>query len=112
MKNPFFSLSSILESLFKKEQSPLSEIYFLFQLNRSWKQLAGEEIAKSAKPSQFKNQELVLILPDATHLQEMHFSKEPLKKKINKWFPEKKVQKITLRVRKNFRDKPLFSPRT
>ena len=62
MKNPFSPLSSILESLFKKDKSPLSEIYFLFQLHRNWKQLAGEEIAKSARPSQFKNQELILTL--------------------------------------------------
>ena len=101
MKAPLTSLSSVLEGLFKKKQSPFSEIYFLFQLNQSWKQLAGEEIAKSASPVQFKNKELILALPDSTHLQEMHFAKETLRKKINKQFPEKKIQKIILRTKKS-----------
>ena len=99
MKAPLVSLSSVLENLFKKKRSPFSEIYFLFQLSQKWKQLAGEEIAKAAFPVQFKNQELILALPDSTHLQEMHFAKETLKKKINKQFPEKKIQKIILRVK-------------
>ena len=103
MKTSLSSLSSILEKLFKKDQSPFSEIYFLFQLSLNWKQLAGEEIAKSAKPIQFKNRELILALPDSTHLQEMHFAKEFLRKKINKRFPEKKIQKISLRVKKNLK---------
>ena len=104
MKTSLSSLSSILEKLFKKDKSPFSEIYFLFQLRLKWKQLAGEEIAKSAKPLQFKNQELILALPDSTHLQEMHFAKEFLRKKINKRFPEKNIQKISLRVKKSFKN--------
>lgn len=101
MKNSLISLSSVLENLFKKKHSPFSEIYFLFQLTRKWKLLAGKNISKYAYPIQFKNHELVLSLPDSTHLQEMHFAKEPLRKKINKWFPDNKIQKITLRVHKN-----------
>ena len=98
MKAPLVSLSSVLENLFKKKKSHFSEIYFLFQLSQKWNQLAGEEIAKFAFPAQFKNQELILTLPNSTCLQEMHFAKETLKKKINKQFPEKKIQKIILRV--------------
>ena len=99
MKTPFVSLSQVLENLFKKDSSPFSEIYFLFQLRQNWTQLAGEEIAKSALPVQFKNQKLILAMPDSVHLQEMHFAKETLRKKINKQFPEKKIQKIILKVK-------------
>lgn len=99
MKAPLVSLSYVLEKLFKKKQSPFSKIYFLFQLRQNWAQLAGEEIAKSAFPVQFKNQELILAMPDSAHLQEMHFAKETLRKKINKQFPEKKIQKIILKVK-------------
>lgn len=99
MKPSLVPLSSVLEKLFKKNRSPLSEIYFLFQLGRGWKELAGEEIASFAWPVQFKNQELILAMPDSTHLQEMHFAKEPLRKKINCRFPEKKIQKIILKVK-------------
>lgn len=101
MKNPLVSLSSVLEDLFKSKNSVFSEIYFLYQLNESWYQLAGEEISKMATPVQFKNNELTLNMPDSTHLQEMHFAKELLKKKINKNFPKRKVQKIRLRVQKS-----------
>ena len=99
-KKSLVSVSAVLENLFKNKQSPFSEVYFLFQLSQSWKQLAGEEIAKSASPIQFKNHELVLALPNSTCLQEMHFAKEALRKKINRRFPERKVQKIVLRVKK------------
>ena len=100
MKSPLTSLSSVLEDLFKKKQSPFSEIYFLFQLNQNWNELAGEEIAKFASPTHFKNKELILSMPDSTYLQEMHFAKEPLRIKINTQFPERKIKKIILRVRK------------
>ena len=103
MKAPLVSLSSVLEGLFKKQKSIFSEIYFLFQLRQNWQQLVGGEISRFAFPVQFKNQELVLVLPDSTHLQEMHFAKDTLRKKINNQFPEKKIQKIILRVKnKNF----------
>ena len=100
MKAPLVSLSSVLESLFKKQKSVFSEIYFLLQLRQSWQQLAGGEISRFAFPIQFKNQELVLALPDSTHLQEMHFAKDALREKINRQFPEKKIQRIILRVKK------------
>ena len=94
MKAPLVSLSSVLEKLLKKKHSPLSEIYFLFQLSQNWKQLAGEEIAKFATPVQFKKQELILSLPDSTHLQEMHFAKETLKKKkLTPGFLKEKLKK-------------------
>ena len=105
MKQPLVSISSVLESLFKKKQSHFSEIYFLFQLNRSWRELAGEEIAKYAFPIQFKNKNLILSLPDSTHLQEMHFAKEALRQKINKQFPDRSVQKVILRVKKRNQNK-------
>ena len=99
MKNSLVSISHVLESLFKKKKSPLSEIYFLLQLRQNWTQLAGEEIAKYAFPVQCKNQALILAMPDSVHLQEMHFAKEILRKKINNQFPEKKIQKIILKVK-------------
>ena len=99
-KKSLVSLSTVLENLFKNKQSPFSEIYFLFQLSQNWRHLAGEEIAQSAVPVQFKNHELVLALPNSTCLQEMHFAKEALRKKINQQFPEKKIYKIALRVKK------------
>ena len=98
MKPKLTPISTVVENLFKKESSPFSEIYFLFQLHKSWKQLAGQDIAKWASPIQFKNQELSLSLPDSTHLQEMHFAKEALKNNINNRFKDKKVKKIILRV--------------
>ena len=100
MKNPLVSLSYVLEGLFKNKNSVFSEAYFLYQLNEKWYQLAGEEISKMAVPVQFKNNELILNMPDSASLQEMHFAKELLKEKINKHFPEKKVQKIVLRAKK------------
>ena len=100
IKGPLISLSLVIENLFVKDSSPFSEIYFLSRLNKIWKELAGEEIAKSASPAQYRNQELILTLPDATHIQEMHFAKELLRKKINKQFPKRKVQKIILKIKK------------
>lgn len=94
-------LSSVLKNLLKKSQSPLSEIYFLFQLNQTWEDLAGEEIASFASPAQFKKQDLVLVLPDSTHLQEMHFAKETLRQKINLRFSDKKVRQIILKVKQS-----------
>ena len=108
MKNPLISLSSVLEDLFKNKNSVFSEIYFLYRLNEKWCQLVGEEIAKMAVPIQFKNKELILNMSDSTYLQEMYFAKELLKKKINKNFPDKKVEKISLRVKKTAN--PFLSP--
>ena len=100
MKKSLVSVSSVLESLFKKKSSHFSEIYFLFQLKQLWSQIAGNEISKQAIPSQFKNNKLFLHLPDSTLLQEMHFAKETLRQKINKRFPSAKVNKIILTVKK------------
>ncbi len=98
MKAPLIPLSAVLENLFKDSKSVFSEIYFLFQLRQNWRHLAGEEIAGAASPVQFKNQELILALSDSASLQDIHFAREALKKKINRHFPDRKIQKIVLRV--------------
>ena len=98
-KNKLTCLSDILEELFKTKASVFSDIYFLYCLKKSWTKLAGGEIAKTGAPGSFKNQELTLILPSSSHLQEMHFIKEALRKKINSTFPHIKVKKILLSVR-------------
>ena len=100
MKKPLISISSVLENLFKKKSSHFSEIYFLFQLKQIWHQIVGGKISKLAVPTQFKNNNLFLSLPDSVHLQEMQFAKETLREKINKRFPETKIKKIILTVKK------------
>ena len=92
----FFSASSVIDKLFVGKEAHFSEIYFLFQLKRSWKFLAGSEIAKLASPVQFKNQVLTLKMPDATHVQEMRFVLDMLKEKINKKFKDS-VKEIHLK---------------
>ncbi|MCY4320797.1 MAG: DUF721 domain-containing protein [Bdellovibrionaceae bacterium] len=99
MKKSLVSISSVLEDLFKKKSSHFSEIYFLLQLKQIWNQIVGNQISKWAIPSQFKNKNLYLNLPDSTHLQEMHFAKETLKDKINSRFPSVKINKIILTVK-------------
>jgi len=93
-KKPLQALSTVIEALFTEKSSKFLELYFLFQLRQSWRKMAGEEIFQRAKPIRFKNQTLFLKLPDSTHIQEIHFVKESLKKKINSHFPEYKVEKI------------------
>ena len=100
MKKSLVSVSSVLEGLFKKKSSHFSEIYFLFQLKQIWSQIVGSEISKQATPSQFKNNNLFLHLPDSTLLQEMQFAKETLRQKINDYFPSAKIKKIILTVKK------------
>ncbi len=104
VKKQLFSVASILEELFKKPKSPLSEGYFLCQLHQMWEELAGEEIAKVAHPVGFKNHRLTIALPSSSHVQEMHFVKETLRQKINQIFPDKKVKRIYLQVKNS---KPL-----
>ena len=98
MKKKLIAISSVIEELFSKKSSQFSEIYFLSQLNQSWKKLSGGEISQQAKPIQFKKQILFLQVPDSTYIQEMHFVKEALKNKINQKFPEYKVKKIILKT--------------
>ncbi|MBC6415136.1 MAG: DUF721 domain-containing protein [Bdellovibrionales bacterium] len=92
------SLASVIEDVFSKKSSRFSEIFFLLQLQRSWKKLAGEEISKKANPVHFKYKTLFLKLPDSSSVQEMHFVKETLKNKINQEFPEYKIEKILLKT--------------
>lgn len=99
MKKELQPLSSILEEVFKKKASPLSEGYFLSQLNYTWNDLAGCEIAKIALPIAFKNHRLTLSLPSSSHIQDMHFVKEILRKKINQAFPDKQVRRIQFQIR-------------
>ena len=98
MKKGFSAVSDILEDVMKKKNSPLSGGYFICQLIRCWQELAGEEIAKTGRPVQFKNQELTLALPSSSHLNEMHFVKEALRHKINERFPDRKIKRIHLKV--------------
>ena len=99
MKRPLFPVASILEELFKKPKSPLSEGYFLCQLHQAWGELAGEEIAKIAQPIRFKNNQLTIALPSSSHIQEMHYVKETLRQKINASFPDKKIKSIYFQVK-------------
>ena len=93
------SVTGLLEELFKKKDSPLSEGYFLCQLIRVWKQLAGSSFADVAKPIQFSRHELTLALPSSAHIQEIQFAKETLRKKINEHFPNQKVNRIKLKIK-------------
>lgn len=97
MKKKLIPLRDILEDLFKKNTA-FSDIYFLYCLKKSWLSLTGEEITKVSCPIRFKNKELTIALPSSSHLQEMHFIKETLKRKINHSFPHIKVAKILLQV--------------
>ena len=101
MKKKLLPISSVLEDLFKRKNSPLSEGYFLCQLNQVWESLAGSEIAKMAQPISFKNHQLTLSLPSSSHIQDMHFVKEALREKINKQFPDKKVNRIQFQIRQD-----------
>lgn len=98
MKKKLIPLRDILEELFKKNPV-FSDIYFLYCLKKSWLSLTGEEITKASYPLRFKNKELTIALPSSSHLQEMHFVKEALRKKINSSFPHIKVAKILLQVK-------------
>ena len=98
MKKRLIPLRNIVEELFKKNPA-FSDIYFLYCLKKSWPTLTGEEITKVGRPLCFKNQELTIALPSSSHLQEMHFIKETLRKKINHFFPHIKVAKIRLQVK-------------
>lgn len=100
MKRQLKPISSILEEIFKRKKSPLAEGYFLCQLNQAWPQLAGNEISKIAQPIAFKNHQLIISLPSSSHIQDMHFVKETLRAKINKHFPDKKVNRIQFQIRK------------
>ena len=100
MKNTLSPLRDVLEELFKKKSSLFSDIYFLHCLKKDWQELAGEEIAKTGTPLCLKKGELTIGLPSSSHLHEMHFVKETLRKKINRKFPHIKLVKIHLQVKK------------
>ena len=100
MKNKLTPLSQVIERVFTKPSSAFLEISFLFQLRHSWEKIAGKGFAQNAWPIRFKRQELFISLPDSTYIQEMHFVKETLRKKINKKFPFYKVKKIHLHLAK------------
>lgn len=91
--------SYLLERLFKRPQSPLSEGYFLCQLNQVWEDLAGEQISKHSQPIGYKYGQLTLIVSTAGHAHEFQFIKETLRKKINERFPHKKVKRIFFQVK-------------
>ena len=97
-KRPILPAGAVLELLFKKRGGPLSEGYFLSQLNNEWKELAGEAIAQTGRPIRFKRGLLVIALPSSSHIQEMRFVSEPLRQKINRRFPEKNIRKITFQL--------------
>ena len=99
-KKSLVPIVQIIEELFKKKNSPFSEGYFLLQLIRSWPEIAGESIAQLAHPVKVTKKELTLALPSSSHVQEIQFVKEALRKKINQRFPARKVNRIILRVEK------------
>ena len=98
-QGPLLTAGAILESLFKGKNSPLSEGYFLCQLNQVWEDLAGEEIAKNGRPILFKNSQLFIALPSSSHIQEMCFIREDLRRKINSRFPDRNIKRIIFQLR-------------
>lgn len=97
-KRSLTSVADILEGLFKNKKSVLSDGYFLCQLVSSWKGIAGESIAKMGQPVKVTRQELTISLPSSSHLQEMQFVKEELRRKINQHFPHGKIKRIRLKI--------------
>ena len=100
MKNKLSPLSQVIEKVFTKSSPRFLEIAFLFQLRRSWEEIAGKDFAKQAWPLGYKKQELFISLPNSAYLQEVHFVKETLRTKINKKFPLYQVKKIHLQIAK------------
>ena len=91
-------VSEALKDIFQNPSSSLSGGYFLCRLIYSWKDIAGESIAKAGRPVQFKKHELTIAVPSSCHLQELQFVKEPLRQKINLRFPDREVKSIRLKI--------------
>ena len=96
MKKKLVPLSSVIETVFTQSSSSFLEISFLFQLRNSWEKIVGKSFYHKSWPIRFKNKELLISLTDSTYVQEMHFVKDTLRKKINQQFPIYKVKKINL----------------
>ena len=65
---------------------------------RVWDEVVGPAISRSAQPSRIKNTKLRVTVSDPIWLQELKFTEESIREKLNRKLGRKAVQKIEFRL--------------
>ncbi len=63
-----------------------------------WEEVVGPAVAKNAQPSWIKNGRLRVSVSNSVWLQELEFSGENIKERLNRMLEREAVRKITFRI--------------
>lgn len=91
-------VSNVLETLFSRGQSGLSDQFRRWRVWHSWRELVGDNIASYSIPVGYLKGTLQVWVKTPSHLQELSFGTDVLKDKVNQFvgFPWVKKVRLTL----------------
>lgn len=91
-------VSNVLQSLFTKGKSPLSDQFLRWRLWSTWHEVVGEEMAQYSTPVGFYDGTILIWVRTAAHMQEMNYGRELLRNRINQFvgFSWVKLVKFTV----------------
>jgi hypothetical protein len=75
-----------------------------------WKELVGEQVARSTSPKSLKNKVLVIVAHDSVWKHHLEQYKEILMEKINGSRPERIVEQIVIKVSEMPESAPVLNP--
>lgn len=78
-------VSNVLQAIFTRGNSALSDQFLRWRLWNSWAELVGPGIAAYSTPVGFNKGILIIWVRTPAHLQEMNYGREILRKKVNQF---------------------------
>lgn len=78
-------VSNVLQELFSRGQSPLSDQFLRWKVWNSWREIVGPAMESYSSPVGYAKRSLVIWVKSAAHLQELSYGKDLLRNKINQF---------------------------
>ncbi|MGE0761642.1 MAG: DUF721 domain-containing protein [Bdellovibrionales bacterium] len=89
-------VSNVLQTIFARGESPLSDQFLRWRLWSCWADLVGPNIGAYSTPVGFQKGVLVVWVKTAAHMQELNYGRDLIKHKINQFVGFKWVTNVRL----------------
>ena len=88
------SAGKVLENLFAKNQSPLSDGFQRYRLEQRWAEVVNSQLASCSRPVNFRKGLLTVAVTNPSLLTELQFFREEMITQINTHLGQLMVRKI------------------
>lgn len=77
-------VSNVLQNLFGRGKSPLSDGFLRWKIWHQWQDIVGPQIASYSQPVGYSDGYLFVWVKTSAHLQELNYGRDLMRDKINK----------------------------